>query len=89
MRLYRVVVHGTGFWNETLQKEVGFFAMRWVKADDADDAAKLTMSAVGEEKKVKTLVPANGNEARISLEEVEVEIDPDPTQIERKGFIFY
>ena len=89
MRLYRVVVHGSGFWSESLSKEVGFFATRWVKAETPEDAGKTTMAAVGAEDRVKTLLPPSGESAKIELEDVELETDPEPGQIERKGFIFY
>jgi hypothetical protein len=89
VRLYRVVVHGSGFWNEALKEEIGFFATRWVKAETPEEAGKLTMSAVGAESRVKALIPPTGCKAIIELEDVELETDPEPGQIERMGFIFY
>ena len=87
--LYRVVVHGSGFWNEAEKKQIGFFATRWIKAESPEEAGKVTMAAVGAESKVKSLIPPSGAKAKIELEDIEIEDDPVPAQIERKGFIFY
>jgi hypothetical protein len=90
MSRYKVVIHGTGYWQTVPGRtgRVSFYALRWVEGQTAEEAQQHAVELVSRQARDRGFTSAPNQAATLDVDSLE-EADEEEFLPENSAFVFY